>query len=199
MSSGLDPGRSVRPQPSRKRVSPATSLPSTRKHWLPGRVARRVDEGDGDLAHHHRVAAGVGGEVVGRDTRGLGDPLDLVGLHVDRHLGELEEVGDARDLVAEQVPAHVVGVVVGGERAGEVHAVGGQDVEDGLRVVRRVDHHGLARLAVADQVDEVDHLLGDRIVLGDVHPGEDLAEVEAGGVGHGRIVRRDAAAVAWGP
>ena len=36
MASGSDPGRSVRPQPSRKRVSPATRRPSTKKHWLPG-------------------------------------------------------------------------------------------------------------------------------------------------------------------
>jgi hypothetical protein len=29
---------------------------------------------------------------------GAGHPLDLVGLHVDRHLGQLEQLGDADDL-----------------------------------------------------------------------------------------------------
>jgi hypothetical protein len=37
-------------------------------------------------------------------------------------------------------------------------------VEDGLRVVGRVHHDRLAGLPVADQVDEVHHLLGDGIV-----------------------------------
>ena len=36
MARGSLPGRSVRPHPSRNRVSPATSMSSTRKHWLPG-------------------------------------------------------------------------------------------------------------------------------------------------------------------
>ena len=36
ISLGFPPGRSVLPQPSRKSVSPATSLLSTKKHWLPG-------------------------------------------------------------------------------------------------------------------------------------------------------------------
>jgi hypothetical protein len=36
MASGSEPGRSVRPQPSRNRVSPEINNSSTRKHWLPG-------------------------------------------------------------------------------------------------------------------------------------------------------------------
>ncbi len=50
--------------------------------------------------------------------------------------------------------------------------------------VGRVDGHGLAGLAVADQVHEVDHLAGHRVVDGEVTPGEQLAEVETVGV-HG--------------
>ena len=63
-------------------------------------------------------------------------------------------------------------------------------------VVGRVDDHRLAGLAVADQVDEVDHLAGQRVVAGDVAPGEQLAEVEprrrrrrVGGVAHLRHSR----------
>ena len=55
--------------------------------------------------------------------------------------------------------------------------------------VRRVDDQRLARLAVADEVDEVDHLVGDLVVGGEVAAGEQLAEVEAI-VGHRRIVGR---------
>ena len=36
IAAGSLPGRSIRPQPSRNSVSPATSAPPTRKHWLPG-------------------------------------------------------------------------------------------------------------------------------------------------------------------
>ena len=45
--------------------------------------------------------------------------------------------------------------------------------------VRGVDDERLARLAVADEVHEVDHLAGDRVVGGEVAAGEQLAEVQA--------------------
>ena len=49
------------------------------------------------------------------------------------------------------------------------------EVVDG---VRGVDQQALAGVAVADGVDEVDHLLGDRVVDGEVAAGQELAEVE---------------------
>jgi hypothetical protein len=58
-AAGSPPGRSVRPHPSRNRVSPATSLPSTRKHWLPACGPACVYQPDRHLAHHHHVAGGV--------------------------------------------------------------------------------------------------------------------------------------------
>jgi hypothetical protein len=72
--------------------------------------------------------------------------------------------------VAHHVAAHVVGVVVGGERAGEAHAVGGEHVEEALDVVGRVDGHRLAGLAVADEVHEVHHLAGDRVARAKSRP-----------------------------
>ena len=53
-----------------------------------------------------------------------------------------------------------------------------EHVEQALDVVGGVDHDGLARLPIADQVDEVDHLAGDRIRAGEVASGEQLAEVQ---------------------
>src|SRR3546814_2383194 len=53
-------------------------------------VAGRVDELDGDLAHHHGVTRDVGDQV---GVAGAGDPLDpgLLGLlDVDRHRGDGE-------------------------------------------------------------------------------------------------------------
>ena len=57
----------------------------------------------------------------------------------------------------------MVGVVVRDERAGERHVVGGEHVEQLADRVGGVDDDGLAGLAVADEVHEVDHLAGDRI------------------------------------
>ena len=62
------------------------------------------------------------------------------------------------------------------------------EVVDG---VRRVDEHALAGGPVADGVDEVDHLGGDRVVDGEVAPRQELAEVEA--VGPSPMLRRYAA------
>ena len=169
-------------------MSPATNLPSTRKHWPPG--CDRADELDGDVAHADLVAAAVLDQVgVGR----LGDPLHplgLVGLHVDRHGMDGEQLPHAGDLVPRHVTADVVGVVVGGEGADQAHAVGVQQLEDVLHAaVGGVDDNGVTRLAVADEVDAVDHLAGERIAGGDVPPREQLLEVEAvlvhGGSGYG--------------
>ena len=149
-----------------------------------GRVSRRVDQLDGDVADGDGVAAVVQHEV---GLLGAGHPLHprrLVALHVDRHGLQGEQLADAGDRVAPHRPADVVGVVVGGEGAGQAHAVGVEDGEQALDVVGGVDGDGLAGLPVADQVHEVDHLAGDGIGRGDVPPGEELAEVEAVGVRH---------------
>ena len=47
---GSLPGRSVRPQPSRNSVSPETRLALDEEALAAGRVARRVDELDHELA-----------------------------------------------------------------------------------------------------------------------------------------------------
>ena len=87
--------------------------------------------------------------------------------------------GDALDPQAHHLAADVVGVVVGHEHAGEAHPVGAEDLDELVDAVGRVDHHGLARLAVADEVREVDHLLRDPIGAREVAAREQLAEVQA--------------------
>ena len=144
----------------------------------------RVDQLDADGADVHDVAAAVAHQV---GLAGAGHPLDpggLVALDVDGHRVECEQLTHATDLVAHHVAADVVLVVVRDQRPGDLHAVGGGDVEDAPHVVSGVDDHGLAGLAVADQVDEVDHLPGQRVAAGDVAPREELAEVEPVGCVH---------------
>ena len=95
---------------------------------------------------------------VTRCTHGASSRWTWIGTGLQR-----QQLAHPADLVAHHVAAHVVRVVVGGERAGDAHAVGGGDVEDAPHVVGGVDDDGLAGRPVADQVDEVDHLPGERV------------------------------------
>ena len=90
---GVGPGRSVRPHPSRKSVSPATRRPSTRKHWCPGVWPGVCSSGCRSTDRDH-VARPVRDEMVGADPGGLADPLDLVGLDVDRTVDGVEQCRD---------------------------------------------------------------------------------------------------------
>ena len=62
-------------------------------------------------------------------------------------------------------------------------------VEQVPDAVGRVDQQGLAVLAVTDQIGEVDHLGRERIADGEVASGEQLAEIQAAGVGHPSMLR----------
>ena len=135
-------------------MSPATSRPSTEKHWLPGVWPGRVDELD-----------------VARRRPSTTSPLPMLAPARPRTrpwrappmaplspwtctgtCDLLEEVGDPLDPVPHEVAADVVGVEVGGEHPRATHAVGGEDVEEPADVVGGVHDHRLAGLAVADQV-----------------------------------------------
>ena len=101
------------------------------------------------------------------------------------HRCHLEQAGDAFDGPALEAAADVVGMEVRAQRADAPHAVGGQDGQQVIDPVGGVDDHRLAGLAVAHQVDEVDHLAGHLVVGGEVPTGQQLAEVEPVGSGVG--------------
>ena len=164
MSSELLPGRSVRPQPSRNKVSPLTRRPPTWKHWLPGvcpGVWISVTSIDADP---HDVAGIVDGEVVVANPGGALHPRHFVSLHVNGAIDAFEQRGDALDGVAHHRSADVVGVVVRREHAAHGHAVGGHSGDHIVDCVGRIDQEAFARRSISDRVDEVDHLLGDGIV-----------------------------------
>ena len=133
-----------------------------------GRMARSVQQVDGDGAHLEDVAAVVGDDGVPPDARRRRDPLDLVVVGVDRDCGLLQERGDADDRVAEEVASDMIGMMVRGEHARETHAIRIEDGENRSGVVSRVDRHRLTGFAVADEIDEIHHLLGDGILTGEV-------------------------------
>ena len=164
-------------------MSPLTSLPSTKKHCEPGVWPGRVDERDRDRADLDDVARRVQREV---GVGAAGDALDaprFVRLHVQLgvDVGEREQLGDAGDRPTAEVTTDVVGVVVRDEHTREMHAVGGEDVDELGRAVRGIDRDRVAGLAVADEVDEVDHLARDLVVGGEVAAGQ-----AAGGSRSGR-------------
>ena len=86
----------------------------------------------------------------------------------------------------------MVGVIVGGKHTGEFHVVGREHIDNSLHVVGRIDGHSLARLAIANEIDEIHHLPGQGIVRGNVTAREQLAEIEA--IGCGGISHRDSLA-----
>ena len=140
-----------------------------------------MDESDRDRADLDDVARGVQREI-GVGT--AGDAFDtpcFVGLHVQLRgdAGKREELGDTGDRPAAEVAAHMIGVVVRDEDAGQLHVVRGQHVDELGRSVRGIDRDRLARFAVADEVYEVGHLARDLIVVGEVASREELAKVQA--------------------
>ena len=78
-------------------------------------------------------------------------------MHVDLDGDAREQLLDAGDVEAEQMPAHVILMGVGDERAEELHVVPLHLIDDGVDLPRRVHHHALARLGVADEIHEVLH------------------------------------------
>ena len=150
-------------------MSPETRRPSTRRHWLPGRVPRRVQQLDVDAADGHDVSRLVRGQVVGRRAR---SSCCTHGASADwtwtGHVDVFEQRGHALDGVPHHRAADVIGVVVRGDHAGHPHAVGGDRCEQVGHGVGGIDEDTVATRAVADGVHEVDHLTGERVVDGEV-------------------------------
>src|SRR4029434_1918220 len=107
-------------------------------------------------------------------------------LDVDGHRVQGEQLTNATDLVAHQVAADMILVIVRDQRPGDLDPVRSCDVEDSPHVVRGVHDHSLAGLAVPHQVDDVDHLPRHGVAAGDVTAREELADVEPVGCVHQR-------------
>jgi len=145
-------------------------------------VTRGVHAFDLDPTDPHHVTTVVQNQMLGADSRCLLDPRRFVPIHVDRNIDPLEETGDPFDAMAHHRPTHVIRVVVRRENSGEMHSVGGGDVDQFVHTVSRVDDHAFTRGAVSDQIHEVHHLVSERIAAREIVSGQKLAKVEV--VGH---------------
>lgn len=142
------------------------------------RVTGSVHERDRDVTHHDDVTRVVLCEVRLVEAGRAHHPGGLCPLHVNRAVATVEQRSDTLDGVPHHRPTDVVGVVVGGKDSGAPHAIGLDQVEDVGDRVGGVDEHALTGRTVSDGIDEVDHLLGDRIAHGEVPTGEQLTEVQ---------------------
>ena len=83
----------------------------------------------------------------------------------------------------------MISMMVGDQCAYHRHAVSSGQVQQVPNPVGGVDHQGRAVITVTDEVRELDHLRRERIADGEVASGEELAEVQAAGVGHPSMLR----------
>lgn len=143
------------------------------------RVAGCVNELNVDRPDADHVATRVSREGVCGQAGHFADVVGLIGLNVYRYVDPVEQLGNSLEVESHHRATDVVGVVVGGQYAAEPHVVGFEDVEMIVDGVGRIDEYGLTGLAVADRVDEIDHLPGDLIINREVTSGQQLAEVEA--------------------
>jgi hypothetical protein len=150
-----------------------------------------VQQLDLDVADGYLVAVLVRGQFAERDSRDSRDPVRLMGVHVHRHADPFQQFGETLELEAHHRAADVVRVVMTDEHTGQMHAIGLDGIEQIVGGVGRVDDDAVARLAIADEVGEIAHLLGDDVVRGEVSAGQQLLEVQTvlvGWAGHAATV-----------
>ena len=78
----------------------------------------------------------------------------------------------------------MIGVIVRGQDARQLHAIGCDDSENLVDRIRRVDDHALAGATIAHQIDVVDHLGGETVADREVSSREKLTEVKRIVCGH---------------
>ena len=143
-------------------------------------MAWRVQKLDFDRACFNLVAGIVSDEILFLDARHLRHAVRFGAMDMDRTRIDLEQVGQPLDAEAEDRPADVVGMIVRGQCADHAHAVGLRHLDDPPYVPRRVDDQAFAGVAIADQINEVLHLLGGKLPLRNVAAHQQLAQVELG-------------------
>src|SRR6185437_6317906 len=116
------------------------------------RVPGRVQQFDLDIADADFVAVPVRGEIAHLNSGNARNKQGLYGIHVDGNADPFHQFGQAFQLEAHHRTAHMVGVVVGDQHAGQVHAVGLERVDQVAGRVGGVHHDAVTGLPVADQV-----------------------------------------------
>jgi mycothiol S-conjugate amidase len=142
----------------------------------PGRMAGGVEQTDTNSTDLDHIVVEVLDERRNSCPAHLRDPRHLVFLNMDRYRDQLQQVDQALDVLSEYVPTDVVGVVVGGEHAGQPQARLFDPPEQERYVISRVDEEHLAADAVAHHVNVVAHRRGEPVAHGKVFASEQLME-----------------------
>ena len=143
-----------------------------------GRVTRSVQQLDFDSADADLVAMLVGGEVAEADSGDPRNPKRFVGIYVYGHTRPIQQLGQALQLKTHHRAADMIGVMMGDQHTGQVHAVSLEGVDQVTGGVRRVYHYAVSGLTIANQVGEIAHLRRDHVAGGEIATGEQLTEVQ---------------------
>ena len=142
-------------------------------------VTGGVKKGDVDVSHGHNISTCVRDEVSVSKTRRSHNPGGLVGLDVHRYGALLEQCRNAFDCVTHHRAAHMVGVIVGGQHPRQGHVVIIGDAQNVVDCIGGVNDYTFARVSIANQIDEIHHLVGQGVVGGKVPATQELSKIKS--------------------
>ena len=120
-------------------------------------MPRSVEKLQIDVADLDHVA-GVNFDDIGvRQPRDFARALGLVLVEVDLGLDLGEHVGGALNVLPHHAAAEMILVIVGDENLVDFVAVAIDRIDDRVDVPCGIDDRGLARVGIADEIDEVRH------------------------------------------
>ena len=135
-----------------------------------------VQEAHPDRSDLDDIIVFVGHERGHRGAGHLPHPGNLVLLNVDGDVSQLEQVDQALDVLPENLPTDVVGVVMGRQYPRQAKPAALKPGEQSGHVVGRVDQQHLAGGGIADDIDVVTHRGGELVARRELLAGEQLAE-----------------------
>ena len=117
-----------------------------------------MKQADFNVANKDIIAAVVLCEVAVGKTRHLFHPFtfDLIHMHFDGP--HRNEIGQAGNVVAENIATDMVGMIMRHQRSSQPHALVLSHLEDARDVPGWINHHANLLFVVAYQIDEVGHL-----------------------------------------
>ena len=142
-------------------------------------MAGCVNESHVDRTDRDDVAGIVADEMIGGHPCRPLHPRTFSAVHMNRHGTRFEKARYSFDAHSHHRSSDVIRVVMGGEYSIDSHAIGGGNADEFVDCVCGVDHQTRTCLAIADDVDEIDHLSGHWIIDCEVVSGQKLAKVQA--------------------
>ncbi len=123
-------------------------------------VPRSVQERDVEVADRDDISTRVDHKILVTEPGCAHDPWGFFGLDVYRNRALREKRANTLDGVTHHRTTDMVRVIVGREDTRQCHVILGDDAQDVADCVGRVHHDTFACVTIADEINEVDHLVG---------------------------------------